>query len=102
MFKFYSLICSLLAISHAAVTDYPAPPPTFQAKDFTTWQHLKHDGSKRADILIPFTGADGQEDSIKLFRVDLVGDAYNRGYGHGYLLSRGTSASKIEPLFSNE
>ena len=89
-FKFSPLFCSVLTLVQVVVaTDYATPPPTFQAKEFTTWQHLKHDNSKRADILIPFTGTDGLEDSIKLFRVDLVGESYDRGYGHGYLLSKG-------------
>jgi hypothetical protein len=43
---------------------------------------------------VDFTDPEGNADYVYLFRVDLVGDAYNRGYGHGYLLHKGKSRSR--------
>ena len=84
---FISVCLSVLALTSA--TDYPEPPPTFQASEYTTWKTLRHDKSKRADINVAYTDAAGNPDTVDIFRVDLVGDAYNRGYGHGFLLHRG-------------
>lgn len=86
----YSTIAAvtLSMVALAQATDYPPAPPTFQAKDYTTWAKLRHEKSKRADINVRYTNTAGEADYVDLFRVDLVGDAYNRGYGHGYLLRK--------------
>ena len=79
------LICSAVLI-HA--TDYPTPGVTFAAKDYTTWNKRSVMKSKRADIHIDFTAEDGSPDYIHLYRLDMVGTPYERGYAQGYLLSK--------------
>jgi hypothetical protein len=69
---------------------YKTPPPTLEAKDFTKWDNVKRSGkSRRADILADFKAEDGSDDFVHMYRLDLVGTAYERGYDHGFLLSRG-------------
>ncbi len=68
---------------------YPEPPPTFDPKPYTSWNKIGHKGSRRAEISVPFTNADGSADSINMYRVDLVGGPQERGYAHGFLLAKG-------------
>jgi hypothetical protein len=63
--------------------DYPDPPQTFQAADWTKWDDVSVKESKRAMVDISFDGGD----YIKLFRLDLVGDAKDRGFAQGALMA---------------
>lgn len=83
------VLASLAAISGIAATDYPAPNPTFEASSYTTWDEKTVANSKKAKIYVPFTAADGSEDMISVYRLDLVGNDYERGYAHGYLMAKG-------------
>jgi hypothetical protein len=82
------LLSALAAIGGIAATDYPAPNPTYNAIDFTKWSKTVQQ-SKKAKINVPFTAADGSTDMIDIFRLDLVGTDYERGYAHGYLMAKG-------------
>ena len=39
-------------------------------------------------MLVEFTGDDGTQDLVSILRLDLVGNDYERGYAHGYLLAK--------------
>lgn len=83
------VIAVLFAPAVLAVREYPVPAATYDAKDYTTWNNLKRAGkSRRAEIQVDFTADDGSADFVHMFRVDLVGNAYDRGYAQGYLLAR--------------
>lgn len=69
--------------------DYLTPGATFDAKAYTTWNSEKVGSSRRAEIYVDFTGEDGTADFVHMYRLDLVGNAYERGYAQGYLMSRG-------------
>ncbi len=81
------LACFLCACVDAAV--YPVPNPTFDASAFTTWTGESVGRSRKAKVYVPFTAADGSADMISIFQLDLVGNDYERGYAHGYLLAKG-------------
>eukprot|EP01040_Poterioochromonas_malhamensis_P020470 gene20470-24437_t len=84
-----SLVVLLALIAYmAAATDYPTPGATFAAKDYTVWQHRKVQNSRRADVTVNFKAADGSDDYIHLFRLDMVGNPYERGFAHGALLTK--------------
>lgn len=79
---FGMLCCS----TEAAMSDYPAPPPTFEASSYTSWDKTEDflNGSRRGLIHVPFEGGD-----ISMVRIDLAADChYDRGYAHGYLLAK--------------
>lgn len=88
VFSFAILGCFLCASAGAAV--YPAPNPTFDASSFTTWTGESVGKSRRANVYVPFTAADGSADMISVMQLDLVGNDYERGYAHGYLMAKGT------------
>ena len=79
----------VLAIAAIAFADYPQPPPTFEASDYTTWHKRFVQKSRRADINVNFKAADGSDDNISMTRLDLVGSVYERGYAQGFLLAKG-------------
>jgi len=83
------LLLALLAAVVSA-TDYPPAPQSFEAAKFTAWERENTEvaGSRRANIDVPFTAADGSQDSIKMWRLDLVGDSHARGFAHGALLAK--------------
>ena len=82
MLKLVVTLC--LAAAVHVLADYPAPPQTFDAHDYTKWSDVVVGESKRAEIDINFDGGD----YIKLYRLDLVGDAKARGFAHGSLLAK--------------
>lgn len=88
---FTRFVLFLLTVASSAVlevsTDYPAPPQTFLAKDFTKWSDKDVSGSRKAEIDVEFTAADGTADFIKYVRLDLIGTPYQRGFAHGSLIS---------------
>lgn len=70
--------------------DYETPGQTFEAKQYTVWNNLRRAGkSRRAEISVDFKAEDGSDDYIHAYRLDLVGNSYDRGYAHGYLLAKG-------------
>lgn len=91
MIKKIIFLIPYLLSSVALSAVYPDPPPTFEASKYTTWDELTVKGSSKAKINVEFTGADGSPDSISMTQLDLVGDDYQRGYAHGYLLAHGIS-----------
>jgi hypothetical protein len=84
-----ALLATLAAIGGAVATDYPVPLPTYEASAYTTWQDETVALSRKAKVYVPFTAADGSDDMISVFRLDLVGNDYERGYAHGYLMAKG-------------
>jgi hypothetical protein len=89
-----TLFLVLLAVPVVRSADYKAPPPTFEAKDFTKWDNIKRSGkSRRADIHVDYKAEDGSDDFVHLYRLDLVGNAYDRGYAQGYLMAKGMPSS---------
>jgi hypothetical protein len=84
-----SIVFFLLTTVLAVVAEYATPPPTFEAKQFTTWHKVPVQKSRRADIHVDFTGSDGTPDYVDMTRLDLVGNVYERGYAHGYLMAKG-------------
>jgi hypothetical protein len=87
--KFAVVLAVLSSLSAVFAANYKAPPPTFEAKQYTVWNNLKRAGSsRRAEIGIDFKAEDGSDDFVHMYRLDLVGSAYERGYGHGFLLSK--------------
>ena len=94
-----SLVVLLALIAYmAAATDYPTPGATFAAKDYTVWQHRKVQNSRRADVTVNFKAADGSDDYIHLFRLDMVGNPYERGFAHGALLTKGKLACRFKMI----
>lgn len=89
MFLFSSFLLALcqgaLLVSATAGT-YPEPPATFEANAYTTWDQVGVAGSRKAEIYVPFTAADGSSDFVRTQKLDLIGDGHARGYAHGYLM----------------
>jgi hypothetical protein len=75
-------IASLLVFSFG----YDAPGQTFDAKSFTNWAKFNVKGSRKALIDVSFKDDSGNDDYIKVVRLDLVGDAEARGFAAGSLL----------------
>ena len=76
---------ALSLLGTALATVYPTPPDVLYPT--TTW--VKKSGkSKMGHINAPFTAADGSSDNVHMYRLDLVGTDYERGYAHGALLSK--------------
>jgi hypothetical protein len=87
--KFAVLLVALSSLSAIFAAEYKAAPPTFEAKPNTVWNHLRKAGSsRRAEIGIDFKADDGSDDFVHMYRLDLVGSAYERGYAQGFLLSK--------------
>ncbi len=86
------LLAVLLAVVAIACKglkqEYQTPPPTFDSRDYTTWHKRTINRSRRADVTVNFKADDGSDDSVHLFRLDMVGaSSFDRGYAHGYLLA---------------
>jgi hypothetical protein len=88
MHALFPALLSLVA-ALALAAEYPTPNPTFDAQPYTTWAEEKVRDSRKAKVYVPFTAEDGSSDMISIFRLDLVGTDYERGYAHGYLLAHG-------------
>lgn len=105
MGKFAAIILAAVAVLNCAVaTEYQTPPPTFEAKQYTVWSGKTINNSKRGEIYVPFTAADGSSDMVSVLRVDLVGDNKQRGYAHGYLLAKEIvefTGPKLDKYFSD-
>lgn len=82
-----AVLAFFVALAVAAATDYPAAPPIFDAKPSTTWGR-RSGKSRLGEINVAFTAEDGSSDFVKMFRLDLVGDAYTRGYDQGFLMHK--------------
>eukprot|EP00349_Pseudokeronopsis_sp_Brazil_P006323 CAMPEP_0202971564 /NCGR_PEP_ID=MMETSP1396-20130829/28371_1 /ASSEMBLY_ACC=CAM_ASM_000872 /TAXON_ID= /ORGANISM="Pseudokeronopsis sp., Strain Brazil" /LENGTH=464 /DNA_ID=CAMNT_0049701063 /DNA_START=25 /DNA_END=1419 /DNA_ORIENTATION=+ len=84
-----SLVVLLALIAYlAAATDYPPAGPTFAAKDYTVWSRRKVQNSRLADITVNFKATDGSDDSVHLYRLDMVGTPYERGFAQGSLMTK--------------
>lgn len=86
------MLRSLLAASAiAAVGGNQADvPPILDPAPYTAWTSTSSDGlSRRADVEVPFTNSTGSADFVTMLRVDLVGDAAQRGQAQGELVSQG-------------
>lgn len=89
LFLFTIIATVGIALSQKLPSDYPAPPATYEASSFTKWDGtISVDGSKRGMINVQFQDAEGNDDYINVFRVDLVGDSQQRGFAHGALLAK--------------
>lgn len=67
-------------------TIYPVPAATYEASDHTVWSD-KEGKSKRGTTQVNFVN-DGNDDAVSLIRLDLVGNAYERGFAYGKLLNK--------------
>ena len=55
-------------------------PPVLDPAPYTTWSEQSSDGlSKKAIVSVPFTNSSGDTDFVLLKRLDLVGNATQRG-----------------------
>ena len=55
-------------------------PPILDPQPYTTWSEFSSDGlSKKAVLSVPFTNSSGDADFVLLKRLDLVGNATQRG-----------------------
>lgn len=66
---------------------YQIPPQQLDPTPFTEWSQT-YGESKRADIHVPFVNEDGTDDFVRLYRLDLVGNAYEKGFAHGALMAK--------------
>jgi len=63
-------------------------PVILDPKPYTTWTSQSSDGlSKKAFVSVPFVNETGQDDSVNIYRVNLVGSASDRGRAQGQLLA---------------
>jgi hypothetical protein len=79
------------AISAKSISEYQTPPPIFDPSTYTTWvQEVTTTGglSRKSLIDVPFKSEDGSDDNVHMYRVDLVGNTYERGFAHGALLTK--------------
>ena len=100
-----SFIVLLVAVLIATSVAYNTPGETFQASGYTKWDYKRVSGSKRAEVYVPFMDQNANQDYIKLFRLDLVGDAYARGFAHGALLTTEIiefTGPKLDKYFADE
>lgn len=76
------------AVSGVSASDYKTPPPTLDPKPYTEW--VRTNGASRMGLIdVPFTNQDdGTIDNVHLYRLDLVGNAQERGFAHGALLAK--------------
>lgn len=94
-----ALLSTFAAINTVVSTDYPVPNPTYEATQYTTWSDQTVGKSRKAKVYVPFTASDGSQDMISIYRLDLVGTDYERGYAHGYLLAKGWCELVIHHIF---
>jgi hypothetical protein len=81
------LAALLLALLGADATN-AAANPILDPAPFTKWVSTSGDGlSRKAVLSVPFVNASGSDDSVNLWRVDLVGNAQQRGFAQGELLA---------------
>lgn len=72
-----ALVLALAAVAGARA-DYP---PLLDPSEYTSWTSTSNDGlSRRAAVAVPFVNGSGAEDVVALTRLDLVGDAGQRGF----------------------
>jgi hypothetical protein len=83
-----ALLAAACFLQVCTAADYPPAPQSFDAAKFTAWEKQEVAGSRRANIDVSFTAADGSQDTIKMWRLDLVGDSHARGFAHGALLAK--------------
>jgi hypothetical protein len=69
----FVILAMLSLTAQAAMSDYPSPPPTFEASAYTTWDSPATEdflnGSRRGLIHVPYEGGD-----ISMVRIDLASD----------------------------
>ena len=88
---FLQVLVTLVFAATAIAGTYKEAPPTFLAKDYSSWDLKKSGSSRRGKIQVDFKDAEGKDDFVLLTRLDLVGDAKARGFAHGALLAKGIS-----------
>jgi len=86
LFAFLSVLATVALV--VAQNTYPEPPATFEASKYTKWDLRKVGESRRGEIDVEFTAADGTPDFVRMIRLDLVGDSKTRGIAHGALLAK--------------
>jgi hypothetical protein len=79
------LVC--LVTSNALSTTYLTPPAMINPKDYTTWT-TSYSKSRMAKINAPFTNDQGEADTVHIYRLDLVGNQYERGFAHGAMMAK--------------
>lgn len=95
---FVGLLAVVATFAGAVKTDYPTPAATYEARDYTNWNLHRVGKSRKALVDVRFTAADGSEDYVTVTRLDLVGNAYDRGYAQGQLLHEGNVINKTHNL----
>jgi len=80
----HSLIALLTLVSVG--TAHADANPIFDPAPFTKWVATSTDGlSRKAVVSVPFVNSSGANDSVNLWRADLVGNAQQRGFAQGEL-----------------
>jgi len=98
-------LCTTLYCNATSDLVFPIQPPTFNANEFTSWGDKSVLGCRRADINVPFTNNDGEDDNIHMIRLDLIGSSYDRGFAHGSLLTKEIlefMGPKLDKFFMDE
>ena len=79
------LIIALLTLVSVG-TAHADANPIFDPAPFTKWVATSTDGlSRKAVVSVPFVNSSGANDSVNLWRADLVGNAQQRGFAQGEL-----------------
>ena len=79
------LIIALLTLVSAGSANADANP-IFDPAPYTNWVATSTDGlSRKAVVSVPFVNSSGANDSVNLWRADLVGNAQQRGFAQGEL-----------------
>jgi len=78
-----SLCVAALGLVQVAA-DYKTPPPILEP--VTEW-YGRYQNSRVGKITGSFTDSDGNADSVHMYRLDLVGNTYERGFAYGALMA---------------
>jgi hypothetical protein len=68
--------------------DFPEAQMSFEADRFSSFEDGDVHGSRKGMINVNFKDAQGEDDYINLFRLDLIGTSKERGFAHGALLAK--------------
>mmetsp|Transcript_42422 Transcript_42422/g.92310 ORF Transcript_42422/g.92310 Transcript_42422/m.92310 type:complete len:460 (+) Transcript_42422:25-1404(+) len=82
-FKFAVLALGVTA--NALKTDYQEPPPILTSP--TEWTG-SYENSRVGKISAAFTDSEGNQDSVNIYRLDLVGTTKERGFAYGAMMAK--------------
>jgi len=79
-----AMLCCVLVSGQNLKTDYQTPPPILEPE--TEW-YGRYQKSRVGKTVGSFVDADGNADSVNIYRLDLVGNTYERGFAFGHLMA---------------